>query len=249
MLLIIQIPCYNEESCIAQTLSHLPKSIPGFDSLEILIINDGSTDHTMEIARQNGVRHILDLKHVGLAQAFQAGLKESCRMGADIVVNLDADNQYNAQDIGAVVKPLVLGTHQVAIGERDLQNLPYFSKSKRFLHHIGNKFIRLLSGLPVNDATSGFRALHKDVAQEIAIRSSYTYTVEMLFYISYNKIRTAFIPIRCNDKVLRPSRLIRSNTEYIVRTSMIILRSLIRYKPIYFYGIFLILLFLIICAL
>lgn len=247
MLLVIQIPCYNEESCIAQTLSQLPKSIPGFDAIEILIINDGSTDRTVEVARQYGVKHILNLEHVGLAQAFISGLKEACRIGADVVVNLDADNQYNTQDIEAVVKPVAAGTHQVAIGERDLQNLPYFSKLKRFLHRIGNIAIRLLSGLPVHDATSGFRAIHKDIAQKMEIRSKYTYTVEMLFFLAYNEVKTIFIPIRCNNKVLRPSRLIKSNAEYIIRTLLIIISSLKQYRPLFFYALVITFIFLVVC--
>ncbi len=226
--LIIQIPCYNEETSLPITFACLPKSVPGYDCVETLVVDDGSTDRTVTIARELGAKHILQLPHRGLGQTFNAGIRHALSVGAHTVVNFDADNQYCADDIVAVTAPIIAGTAGVVIGERPLRSIDRFSPLKLRLHLAGNAFLRRLTGTAVTDATSGFRALRHDVAHRIHIHSKYTYTTEMLIELSRAGVPITFVPIRVTRQDLRPSRLIRSNAQYLFKTSCIIMRLLAR---------------------
>jgi glycosyltransferase involved in cell wall biosynthesis len=226
--LIIQIPCFNEEASLPITFACLPKTVPGYDSIETLVLDDGSTDHTAAVARDLGVTHVLELPHRGLAQTFMTGVRYALAHGAHTVVNFDADNQYSADDIATITAPIVAGAAGVVIGERPLHSIERFSTLKRRLHLAGNAFLRWLTGTAVTDAASGFRALRHDVACLVDIRSTYTYTIEMLLEHSLAGVPITFVPVRVTSKELRPSRLIKSNAEYLFKASCIIVRTLAR---------------------
>jgi glycosyltransferase involved in cell wall biosynthesis len=226
--LIIQIPCFNEEASLPITFGCLPRAVPGYDTVETLVLDDGSTDRTAAVARDLGATHVLELPHRGLAQTFITGVRHALSLGAHTVVNLDADNQYCADDVATITAPIVAGAAGVVIGERPLRSIERFSPLKRRLHLAGNAFLRRLTGTPVTDATSGFRALRHDVASRVDIRSSYTYTVEMLLELSLAGVPITFVPVRVSRGELRPSRLIRSNAQYLFKNSCIIVRTLAR---------------------
>jgi glycosyltransferase involved in cell wall biosynthesis len=226
--LIIQIPCFNEEASLPITFACLPKTVPGYDAIETLVLDDGSTDHTAAVARDLGATHVLELPHRGLAQTFMTGVRYALALGAYTVVNFDADNQYSADDIATITAPIVAGAAGVVIGERPLRSIERISPLKLRLHLAGNAFLRRLTGTAVTDATSGFRALRHDVADLVDIRSTYTYTTEMLLQFSRAGVPITFVPIRVTCQDLRPSRLIKSNAEYLFKTSGIIVRTLAR---------------------
>jgi glycosyltransferase involved in cell wall biosynthesis len=236
--LIIQIPCYNEAEILPQTLQSLPRQIEGIDEIEVLIIDDGSSDRTIEIARACGVNHIVCLPHhTGLAGAFAAGLDASLTLGADIILNTDADNQYNPQDIPALVKPILEGKAEMVIGDRGVATVPGFSPIKRALQTFGSRVVGKAANLTVPDATSGFRAITREAALHTIILSEYSYTLETLIQAGTHKTRVSYIPIRTNPKT-RPSRLMSSISDYMIHSSVTIMRAYTLYRPLRVFSIF-----------
>lgn len=231
MKLIIQIPCYNEEETLAETLSFLPRELPGVDVIEWLVINDGSRDRTVEVALANGVDHIVDLPvNMGLAHGFMAGLQRGLAEGADIIVNTDADNQYNAADIPALIQPILDRRAQFVIGDRPIPHIEHFSAAKRFLQGLGTRVVQIVSGTKVGDAPSGFRAISRDAALRINVFNGYTYTLESIIQAGLNDFRIVSVPIRVNGET-RPSRLVRSIPDYVRRSMGAILKAFFIYKP------------------
>ena len=237
MKLIIQIPCYNEESTLEVALNALPKKIDGVDEIEYLIINDGSSDHTVEVARAWGVHHVVNFKrNKGLARGFLAGIDEALRQGADTIVNTDADNQYCGDDIAKLVEPILNGTADIVIGERPIDMISHFSPVKKKLQHLGSWFVRVASDTDIPDAPSGFRAMSRDAAMRLHIINEYTYTLEMIIQAGREKIAITSVPIRTNEE-LRPSRLFHSMSSYIKKSGLTIIRAFMMYKPLKFFGI------------
>lgn len=232
MKLIIQIPCFNEEKTLPQVVRDLPKSIEGIDSIEILVIDDGSTDKTEAVARSLGIKNILSLsKRRGLAHAFKTGLEKSVELGADIVVNTDGDNQYKGEDIALLISPILEKKAQVVIGCRDMDQIRHFSFTKKWLQKIGSHIVRKFSNTDVPDVTSGFRAYSRDAAMRMNIFSDYTYTIESIIQAGRNNLHIESVNIRTNPK-LRESRLITSVPRYIIRSVATILRIYTMYEPL-----------------
>ena len=232
MKLIIQIPCFNEEDQLGETLSELPRKVAGFDTVEWLIIDDGSTDRTVEVARAAGVDHIISQGHnQGLARAFMTGIEAGLKRGADVIVNTDADNQYPARYIEALTKPVCEGEAQIAIGARPIGAIEHFSPIKRLLQKLGSWAVAKASGTKVDDAPSGFRAIHRDAAVRLYVFNPFTYTLETLIQAGRMGIPIASVPIDVNPPT-RPSRLFRSTGRYVARSAKIILRILVLYKPL-----------------
>lgn len=228
--LIIQIPCYNEEECISETIKSLPKKIDGIDEIEILIINDGSTDDTLKTVESLKVNHIKNLyNNSGLGVAFSCGIKECLNKGADIIVNTDADNQYNSLDIEKLVKPILDEQADIVIGDRPIFKHEEFSKIKKILQKVGTYVVKSLTKTNINDAPSGFRALNRKAAKKIRINNTYSYTIEMIIQASIKNLKIISIPIRVNA-AKRPSRLIKSIPNYIFRNILIILDVYFRYN-------------------
>ena len=232
MKLIIQIPCYNEAETLPETLALLPTTIAGIDEIEVLIIDDGSQDDTIAVARGSGVQHVLRLSgHKGLAYGFNAGLDACLKLGADIIVNTDADNQYEAQDIPKIVQPILDGKAEIVVGDRGVASLQAFSPLKRRLQTLGSRVVGKASGLDIPDATSGFRALSRDAALRTMVLSDYSYTLETLIQAGVHKIPVMSVPIRTNSP-RRPSRLMRGTWDYLAHSSVTILRSYTLYRPL-----------------
>ncbi len=232
MKLIIQIPCYNEAESIADTLSLLPRQIDGFDQIEYLIIDDGSTDATAEVARAAGAHHVARMPHhAGLALAFTTGLDASLKLGADVIVNTDADNQYDASDIPLLVGPILSGEAELVVGDRGVATLENFSPLKRKLQSIGSRVVSQAAGLAIPDATSGFRALTREVALRTMVLSEYSYTLETLIQAGHQHTRVIFVPIHTNPP-RRPSRLMRGITDYLKNSTITIIRSYAMYRPL-----------------
>jgi glycosyltransferase involved in cell wall biosynthesis len=232
MKLIIQIPCYNEAETIAATLSLLPRQVAGFDQVEVLIIDDGSQDATVETARKAGADHVVCLPHhSGLAGAFVAGLDACLRLGADVILNTDADNQYDSQEIPRLVQPIVEGKAELVVGDRGVATLQSFSPLKRRLQTLGSRVVSQASNLSIPDATSGFRAMTREVALRTMVLSSYSYTLETLIQAGNHKISVVSVPVRTNPPV-RPSRLMRGITDYIKNSSITIVRAYSMYSPL-----------------
>lgn len=235
--LIIQIPCYNEELTLGTTLSALPRHIPGIDQIEWLIVNDGSRDRTVEVAKEYGVDHIVSFStNQGLAKAFMAGLEASLRAGADIIVNTDADNQYCADDIPKLVQPILLGQAEMVIGARPIWQTRHFSFFKKLLQNFGSSMVRLASNTDVPDAPSGFRAISREAAMQLNVFNNYTYTLETIIQAGQKGMAVASVPIRTNPN-LRRSRLVKSIPSYVMRSSFTILRIFMLYKPLRFFTI------------
>ncbi|MCA0045091.1 glycosyltransferase family 2 protein [Celeribacter litoreus] len=235
MKLIIQIPALNEEGTIAETLAALPKSMPGFEVIEVLLIDDGSTDDTVDIARTAGVDHVLSMgTNMGLARAFAAGLEEAIRLGADVIVNTDADNQYCADDIPALVRPIVDNEAQIVVGARPIKENESFSPLKKQLQSLGSWVVRRASGSDIPDAPSGFRAYSREAAARLCVLTTYTYTLETIIQAGRKRIPMTSVPVRVN-KVERPSRLFRSMGGYIRRSIATILRVFVLYAPLRFF--------------
>lgn len=235
MKLIIQIPCYNEADTLAIALAELPRQVGGFDVVEWLVVNDGSTDKTVEVARQSGVDHIVSFpQNRGLARGFMAGIKECLRQGADVIVNTDADNQYAAQDIPLLVGPVLSGEAEYVIGERPISHTEHFSPIKKSLQKLGSWVVRKASGTDVPDAPSGFRAMSKHCAKQLNVYSDYTYTLETIIQAGRKNITVTSVPIRTNAD-LRPSRLMSSIPDYIKRSIFTIVRIFAVYQPFKFF--------------
>ena len=236
MKLIIQIPCWNEEEAIGSTLSALPRSVDGFDTVEWLVIDDGSEDDTIEVARRQGVDHIVRHKrHQGLARAFMSGLRECIRLSADVIVNTDADNQYNADDIPRLVAPILEGGADIVIGARPIAEIRHFSRTKKFLQKSGSWMVRQISFTDVPDTTSGFRAMTREAARRTMVFSEYTYTLETIIQAGHKKLSIESVPIRVNEDT-RPSRLLRSIPAYIRQSIITAVRIYVVYRPFHFFG-------------
>ena len=235
--LIIQIPCYNEERTLGITLSALPRQLPGIDQIEWLIINDGSRDRTVEVAKEFGVDHIVNLPtNQGLARGFMAGLEACLRAGADIIVNTDADNQYCADDIPLLIQPILLEQAEMVVGARPIWETKHFSLVKKMLQNLGSSMVRLASSTDIPDAPSGFRAFSRNAAMQLNVFSRYTYTLETIIQAGQKGIAIASVPIRTNPN-LRKSRLVKSIPSYVFRSAMTILRIFMLYKPLRFFTV------------
>ena len=235
MKLIIQIPCYNEAETLEIALNGLPKQIDGIDTIEYLIINDGSKDNTVEVAKNWGVHHIVNFKrNKGLAKGFMAGIDEALRQGADIIVNTDADDQYCGADIEKLVRPILDGQADIVIGARPIDETEHFSPLKKKLQHFGSWVVRKASNTDIPDAPSGFRAYSREAALQLNVVNEYTYTLEQIVQAGRNKIAIMSVPIRTNAE-LRPSRLFSSMFGYVKKSMLTIIRSYIMYKPLQFF--------------
>ena len=235
MKLIIQIPCYNEAETLEITLNDLPKELDGIDEIEYLIVNDGSRDNTVEVARRWGVHHIVNFKqNKGLAKGFMAGLDGCLRNGADIIVNTDADNQYCAEDIKTLIAPILEGRADIVIGARPIDETEHFSFIKKKLQHFGSWVVRKASSTNIPDAPSGFRALSKEAAMHINVVNDYTYTLETIVQAGRERMAITSVPIRTNGE-LRPSRLMQSTWDYVKKSILTILRAYMMYKPLKFF--------------
>ena len=234
MKLVIQIPCYNEEETLLTTLNSLPSSVKGFDCVEVLVINDGSTDKSSEIAKSWGAK-ILDIKpNKGLANAFRMGLQEALKLGADVIVNTDADNQYNAKDIEKLTLPIITGDADMVVGSRNISEIKDFSKLKKILQKIGSAVLRLLSSTKVEDAPSGFRAFSKEAALKLNVFDNYTYTMETLIQAGAKGLKVKSVSIGVNEK-LRDSKLVKNIFDYVFKSAKTTLRMFIVYRPFRFF--------------
>jgi glycosyltransferase involved in cell wall biosynthesis len=249
--LIIQIPCYNEEVALPITLSALPREIPGVGKVEWLIVDDGSTDRTVDVASAHGddgstdgtvdvasahgVDHIVSLpRHQGLARAFGAGLQACLQAGADIIVNTDADNQYSAEDIPRLIKPILERKAEIVVGARPIDDIEHFSQMKKTLQKWGSWFIRMVSCTDIPDAPSGFRAMSRDAAMQLNVFSEYTYTLETIIQAGQKNMAIVSVPVRVNGK-LRPSRLLKSIPQYVLKSIVTAGRIFITYRPLRFF--------------
>jgi glycosyltransferase involved in cell wall biosynthesis len=230
--LIVQIPCLNEVVAIGATIREIPRTIEGIDRVEVLIVDDGSRDGTVEAARQAGADHVIrHRRNRGLARAFLTGLDASLRLGADIIVNTDADNQYRAADIPKLVAPILLGTADMVVGDRQVQSIATFSPSKKLLQRFGSWVVRQASNTDVPDTTSGFRAFSRDAAMRVFVHDDYTYTLETIIQAGTDRMALSHVPVSTNPPT-RPSRLIRSIPSYLRRSIGTILRVYAMYKPL-----------------
>ncbi len=232
MKLMIQIPCYNEAETLEKALNDLPKELDGIDTIEYLIIDDGSSDDTAEVARRWGVHHIIRFtQNKGLARGFMAGLDGCLRNGADIIVNTDADNQYQAQDIQLLIQPILEGRADMVVGARPIDETEHFSFIKKKLQHLGSWAVRMASGTDIPDAPSGFRAMTREAAMHINVINDYTYTLETIVQAGRDKISITSVPIRTNPES-RPSRLFHGIWSYVKKSMVIILRAYMMYQPL-----------------
>lgn len=232
MKLIIQIPCYNEAENLPETLVALPRQIDGIESIEILVIDDGSKDNTSEVAKRFGVHHIIRHRtNRGLAAAFQSGINKALSEGADIIVNTDADNQYEGQDIGKLVAPVLAGKADIVVGDRGVRDNAHFGKFKRLLQRLGSFTVKRLSNTDITDAVSGFRAISRAAAQKINITSSFSYTTEMLIQAGRKRMAVISVPIRTNSAT-RPSRLFKSIPQFIINQCATMIRAYAMYNPL-----------------
>ena len=237
MKLIIQIPCYNEAETLEVALNDLPKQINGIDEIEYLIINDGSKDNTVEVAKNWGVHYVVNCKcNKGLAKGLMAGLDACLRQGADIIVNTDADSDYCSADIEKLVRPILDGKADIVIGERPIDDTEHFSPLKKKLQHIGSWTVRVASKTDVPDAPSGFRAYSRQAALKMNVVNEYTYTLETIVQAGRNKMAITSVPIRTNPE-LRKSRLFNSMFGYIKKSMLTIIRAFMMYKPLRFFTI------------
>ena len=244
MKLIIQIPCYNEEQTLPQTFADLPKQLDGIDEIEYLIINDGSSDRTVEVAKELGIHHIVNFKrNKGLARGFMAGIDAGLRLGADIIVNTDADNQYCGADIEKLIQPILNNKADIVIGERPIDETEHFSKTKKKFQRLGSLIVRIASNTDIPDAPSGFRAYSREAALNMSVINEYTYTLETIIQAGHKKMAITSVPIRTNPET-RKSRLFKSMWSYMRRSSSVIVRSFMMYKPLRFFSILGLIIFL-----
>lgn len=236
MKLIIQIPCYNEAETLSLAVQDLPREIKGIDTIEYLIINDGSQDKTVEVAKSLGVHHVVSFRqNKGLAKGFLAGLDACLRLGADIIVNTDADNQYCGADIEKLVRPILEEKADMVIGERPIDETEHFSWKKKKFQHLGSWVVRVASGTDVPDAPSGFRAYSREAAMRLNVVNNYTYTLETIIQAGQSRMAIGSVPIRTNPET-RPSRLFSSMWRYMKRSASVITRSFVMYRPLKFFG-------------
>jgi glycosyltransferase involved in cell wall biosynthesis len=234
--LIIQIPCYNERETLPRVVADLPREVPGIDEVEILVVDDGSTDGTAQVARECGVDHVLVLpRHRGLATAFMAGIEQALEEGADIIVNTDGDHQYRGADIARLVAPIVDGDAEVVIGCRPISTM-HFSPLKKVLQQMGSGLTRLVSHTGVEDAPSGFRAISRKAALRLHIFGQYTYTVEMIIQAGLKGMAITSVPVQAN-RTERPSRLVRGTGSYLWRQTSTMLRVFMTYRPLRFFAV------------
>ena len=232
MKLIIQIPCLNEEQTLPATLADLPRHLPGFDTVEWLVVDDGSTDRTIEVAKEHGVDHVVRLtNNKGLALAFQAGLDAALKLGADVIVNTDADNQYNGADIVKLTTPIVEGRADMVVGDREVMGIEHFSPLKKSLQRLGSWVVRRASQTTVPDTTSGFRSYNREAAMQLIVVSKFTYTLETIIQAGRLTVAVDHVPIRTNPK-LRESRLFPSTGAYVRRNGVSIFRIYAMYEPL-----------------
>jgi glycosyltransferase involved in cell wall biosynthesis len=230
--LIIQIPCYNEADILPETINALPRKLDGIDDIEFIVIDDGSEDGTARVAQELGVHHIITLPHhMGLATAFVSGLEASLKQKADIIVNTDADNQYQGQDISRLIEPILAGRADIVVGDRRVASQKNFSPFKRILQRLGSWVIARASGVNTPDATSGFRAITRQAALRTLVLSEYSYTLETLIQAGSQRMAVEYVPIRTNPQT-RPSRLMQNLTHYLANSSATILRAYTMYRPL-----------------
>ena len=232
MKLIIQIPCYNEEETLPAVIADLPREVPGVDVVEYLVIDDGCTDRTAEVARENGVHHVLSLgTNQGLAVAFMAGLQRCVQLGADVIVNTDGDHQYQGKYAADCAKPIIEGKSDIVVGIRPIDSMEYFSWLKKKAQRLGSYVVRQLSGTDIPDATSGFRAYSKEAAMKLHVFNPYDYALENIIQAGHMGMKISHVPIDINPKT-RVSRLFKSEFHYVKQSIPIILRSYVIYKPL-----------------
>ncbi|GBE33596.1 undecaprenyl-phosphate mannosyltransferase [bacterium BMS3Bbin06] len=237
MKLVIQIPCYNEEKTIGLTISKLPREIDGISKVELLIVDDGSTDRTVEVAKSCGVDYIVrHPRNLGLAKTFMTGLEASIEVGADIIVNTDADNQYCADDIEKLINPILNGTAEIVVGARPIDEIDHFSPSKKCLQKLGSWVVRLISRTDIDDVTSGFRAISRKAAMHLNIFDSFTYTLETVIQAGQEGIAIISVPVGVNEE-MRPSRLIKNVPHYIMRSLLTVVRIFMTYKAFRFFSL------------
>ncbi|MEM1145943.1 MAG: glycosyltransferase family 2 protein [Pseudomonadota bacterium] len=237
MKLIVQIPCFNEAETLAVAVEAIPREIEGFESVELLIIDDGSTDETSAVARACGVDHLVRHTHNrGLARAFMTGLEACVSHGADVIVNTDADNQYYAGDILNLTQPILEGRAEIVVGARPIEAIQHFSRAKKALQKIGSWVVRAASGTSIPDAPSGFRAMSRSAARSLVVFSDYTYTLETIIQAGQKNMAIVSVPVRVNED-LRPSRLVKSIPSYIQRSIFTIVRIFAIYRPFRFFGL------------
>ncbi len=235
MKLIIQIPCYNEEKTLPVALKELPRKIPGISKIEWLIIDDGSSDRTVEVAKRHGVTHVVHfIKNRGLAEGFKAGIDACISLGADIIVNTDADNQYFAGDIPKLIQPILDGKADIVVGARPIDQIKHFSFVKKLLQKFGSYVVRRVSNTDIPDAPSGFRAISRDAAMKLNVFNAYTYTLETIIQAGRKNMAITWVPVRVNED-LRPSRLVKSISSYIKRSIITIFRIFVVYEPFRFF--------------
>ena len=232
MKLVIQIPAWNEEQHLADAIAGLPASVEGFDEVQVLVVDDGSNDDTAGVARRCGATVLRLPVHRGLAVAFASGLIHAVELGADVIVNTDADSQYDGRDIPELVRPIVAGEAQMVIGDRQVHTLRHFSPTKKLLQKFGSWVVRKLSRTSVRDATSGFRAISRDAALKLHVFTRFTYTLETVLQAGEAGLKVVSVPVRVNPEVRRPSRLFASNTGYLLRSLESIARIVVLYNPL-----------------
>jgi glycosyltransferase involved in cell wall biosynthesis len=236
MKLIIQIPCLNEAESLPATLAELPREVEGFDRVEVMVVDDGSTDDTADVARLNGADHIVRMNgNQGLARAFMAGLVAATERGADVIVNTDADNQYCAEDIAKLVKPILERKADIVIGARPIADIKHFSLAKRLLQRLGSHVVRTFSKTNVQDAPSGFRAMTREAALRLNVFSGFSYTIETIIQAGLSNLRIVNVPVRVNGPT-RPSRLFKGNLSYIRRSVLTMLSVYLIYRPTHLFG-------------
>ena len=236
MKLIIQLPCYNEAATLGITLERLPRKVAGFDVVEWLVIDDGSRDETVAVAKAHGVDHIVrHARNQGLARAFMTGLDASLSRGADVIVNTDADNHYDADDIPALLAQILEGSAEIVVGERPIRAIAHFSPAKKLLQKLGSWVVRAASNTDIPDAPSGFRAFSRSAAQRMVVFNDYTYTLETIIQAGQKNMAITSVPVRVNDQ-LRPSRLVRSIPQYLERSIVTIVRIFVVYRPFRFFA-------------
>lgn len=232
MKLAIQIPCHNEAATLEACIADLPKHIPGIDAIELVVIDDGSSDETALVARRLGVQHVISMRgHKGLAQTFARGIEVALQIGADLIVNTDGDNQYRGQDVPALIAPILQGRADVVIGDRQVDQLSQFSRLKKMLHKLGNSIVQLITKNEIRDVSSGFRAYSREAALRTIILTDYSYTIENIIQLSKLKLRIVSVPVTVNPK-LRKSRLIKSIPHFIGQQGATIVRTYATYSPI-----------------